>query len=149
MVELACVTGYIAAPADQIWEVLTDFGHPQRLARSIEACEMTGHGVGAVRRVTVRGRTIHERLELLDSADYTLSYRALDIGDMPAPGIAAYLATVSLRAIAEDLTKIVWRGEGEVDGSEAPDTRHFVALYERAIENLRLETACSLPSVSR
>ena len=139
MVEFAQVSGLIAAPVQPIWAVLTDFGRPQRLARSIEACEMTGEGVGAVRRVTARGRTIHERLETLDAVAHSLSYRALDTGDMPAPRITAYLATVSLRAIAADLTQIIWRSEGTTDDPAAANPRHFVTLYERAIENLRSE----------
>ena len=139
MVQLACVIGYIAAPASLIWEVLADFGHPQLLAKSIESCELYGEGVGAIRVVTARGMTIHERLEALDEAGHRLSYSALAAGQMPAPGVKTYLATVALTRLADELTEIEWWSEGEILGPADSIQAHFVALYERAIENIRAE----------
>jgi hypothetical protein len=144
MVELARATDKIAAPASRIWEVLTDFSHPQRLAKSIERCETNGSGIGAVRTVTARGMTIHERLEVLSPAEYRLSYRALPSGHMPAPGLSSYLATVILRPLTNSLTEIEWWSEGDFDATVVDETAsvpmaNFVALYERAIENLRTE----------
>ena len=139
MVELARVRASITAPIDRIWDILIDFAHPQRLARSIERCEVRGSGVGAVRVVTARGMTIHERLEAVDETNHRLSYRALPTGQMPATGVNSYLATVSLRRLAGDLTEIEWWSDGEIDAPAAIIQAHFSALYERAIENVRAD----------
>jgi len=137
MVQLACVIGYIAAPASLIWEVLADFGHPQLLAKSIESCELYGEGVGAIRVVTARGMTIHERLVEADRGAMRLRYRALDTADMPFSGVKSYLATVTLRPFGENLTRIQWSGDGDIDGSPEDVDAHFCALYTAAIANLK------------
>ena len=142
MVELARVREWVAAPAGRIWAVLTDFGHPQRLARSIEACEATGDGIGATRVVKARGLVIHERLEELDPAGQRLRYRVLDSGDPPAPGVSGYVATVVLSPRSDAVTEVEWSSEGAVEGPLDPARAHFEALYRRAIANLRVEAEC-------
>jgi carbon monoxide dehydrogenase subunit G len=139
MVELARVREPVAATASQIWAVLTDFAHPQRLAPSINACESTGEGVGAVRVVKARGLVIHERLEDLDAVGHRFRYCVLADGDPPAPGVGGYVATVVLHPISATLTDVEWSCEGEIEEPLEPIAAHFSALYRRAIANLRIE----------
>jgi carbon monoxide dehydrogenase subunit G len=141
MVELARVREPVAATASRIWEVLTDFGHPQRLASSIEACAATGDGVGATRVVKARGLVIHERLDDVDPIGHRFRYRVLDSGDPPAAGVTGYVATVVLHPVSVAVTDVEWSSEGEVEGQLEPIAAHFDALYRRAIANLRIETA--------
>jgi uncharacterized protein YndB with AHSA1/START domain len=139
VVELSRATGTIAAPVERVWRIMTDFAHPQRLAKSIEQCDATGNSVGDTRIVTARGRVIHERIEEIDLAAFRFSYRALDTGDMPMAGIRSYLATVTLRPRSDGVTDIEWRSEGDFEGDLDEIATHFEKLYSGAIANLRQE----------
>jgi hypothetical protein len=136
-VELARVTGSIAAPAEAIWTILLDFGRPQRLAPSIERCECLGVGEGAVRRVQARGLVIYEQLVEADRDALVFRYVILPSGDMPLEGVTSYAACVRLRAIVTGSTEIEWSSRGKIEGSLAPISAAFGALYDRAIENIR------------
>jgi carbon monoxide dehydrogenase subunit G len=137
--ELCRVAREVDAPADAIWALLADFGAPQVLARTIEACELHGHGVGAVRVISARGLSIHERLLELDEAKLRMRYEILDSGDMPAVGMTAYLSTVQLRPISADRTHIDWSCEGAVDGPPEAVQAQVAALYAQGISNLEAE----------
>jgi hypothetical protein len=145
MAELACVTGAIAAPAEMIWRIVTDFAHPQRLAKSIESCQATGERVGDTRTIRARGLVIHERIEAIDAAAFRFTYRVLETGDMPVRGMLSYVATVTLRPRSDAATDIAatdieWRSEGDFEGDLTEITAHLVMLYSAAIDALREQT---------
>jgi carbon monoxide dehydrogenase subunit G len=145
MAEFACVTGAIAAPVELIWRILTDFAHPQRLAKSIESCQATGERVGDTRTVRARGLVIHERIEDIDHTAFRFRYRVLETGDMPMRGMLSYVATVTLLPRSDAVTDIEWRSEGDVEGELAEISAHLITLYAAAIDNLRQETEPRAP----
>jgi len=133
VIELASVREEIAGSAPAIWEMLTDFGHPQRLAPTIDHTVLRGEGVGAVRTVhSSRGLQIHEKLLECDTAAYRFSYAILDSGDMPFAHVTSYRCTILLWPLDDARTEIHWRSEGTVDGPLAPITEFLTALYRRA-----------------
>lgn len=136
--QLAHVRETIAAPADRVWALLTDFANPQRLAPSIEACEATGSGAGATRVIRARGLVIRERLEVLDPANHRFSYRVLASGDPSTPGVSDYVATVVIHPVSPETTEIEWSSLGNVKGDATHASAHFTALYRRAIANLEM-----------
>lgn len=135
--ELARIRTTIDAPAERVWAILTDFRHPQVLARTIESCEADGDGVGAIRIVRARGLSIHERLVEVEPSGFRFVYEALPAGDMPAANLKSYWATVVLRPLGSARTEVEWRGEGEIDGQTEATMAAFADLYARAIENLQ------------
>ena len=49
------VTDRIEASADQVWDLVRDFGGIQRFAPAIESVSVQGEGIGAVRTITLPG----------------------------------------------------------------------------------------------
>jgi carbon monoxide dehydrogenase subunit G len=145
MAEFARVADVIAAPVEAIWRIVTDFAHPQRLAKSIESCQATGERVGDTRTVRARGLVIHERIEDIDDTAFRFRYRVLETGDMPMRGMRSYAATVTLRPRSDVVTEIEWRSEGDFEGDLAEISAHLVTLYSAAIANLRQETEPPAP----
>lgn len=137
---LAHVEEDVAAPADALWAVLSDFAHPQRLAASIAECTVQGQGVGAVRRViSSRGPVIYERLIECDPLTRRLVYEVLKHGDMPYPGITAYRARASLHPVSEATTRVSWLAEGTIEGPRDEVAVFLRTLYRDAIRNLTAE----------
>ena len=122
MKPLACVTDVLAASITDVWAVVSDFGHPQRLAPSIVCCTVSGEGVGAVRIVeSSRGLRIHERLVECDFAAGRFCYEVLDDGDMPFAGVTSYDCTVVVSEHAGGATEICWSSVGDITGPIEPD----------------------------
>ena len=68
----------IHAPADAIWQVISDFGAACQYLVMVDDCSVVGQGIGALRTLTsTDGSTIVERLEALDAAARRLSYALL------------------------------------------------------------------------
>ncbi|KQS03611.1 hypothetical protein ASG11_04555 [Sphingomonas sp. Leaf357] len=133
MIELASVTEVIAAPAAAIWQVLTDFGNPQRLASTINSAEVTGNGIGAVRVIrSSRGLEIHEVLIESDPIAYRFGYAILDSGDMPFAHVTSYRCAVRLAPTSDTHTEIHWRSEGTADGPTGPIADFLTTLYRNA-----------------
>jgi len=140
MVELASVTATIDGYAHVIWDVLMDFGHPERLAPTIESTELIGAGEGAVRIVkSSRGLEIHEKLIACDLANYCFRYVILDSGDMPFAGVQSYDCTVVLTPLSDSSTEVFWRSEGEIDGPIEPIRAFLAGLYVNAIKQISVQ----------
>lgn len=139
-VELASVTVTVDGNARAIWDVLMDFGHPERLAPTIDSATLIGEGEGAVRIVkSSRGLEIHEKLVACDIGDYRFRYSILDSGDMPFAGVVSYHCTVLLSPLSDSRTEILWRSEGEVDGPIAPIRAFLESLYRNAINRIEAQ----------
>lgn len=94
----------INAPADAIWQVISDFSAAgQYLARIIE-CTVEGDGIGALRTLTsANDGTIVERLDTLDAAAQRLSYALLT--DTPFGNL---LTTMALRDLGPYQAELIW-----------------------------------------
>ena len=79
------VSESVAAPAAKVWELLGDFGGVTKWGGSmLQSCSVEGEGVGAVRRIGLRGgMEIAERCEAYDAAKRSFSYSIL--GKSPIP----------------------------------------------------------------
>ncbi len=142
MIELASVSATIDANAQRIWDVLLDFGHPERLAPSIAGTTLTGEGPGAVRIVkSARGLEIHEQLVECEVAGGRFRYVVLASGEMPFPGITSYDCTITLAPLSNEQTRVVWRSEGEINGPAAPIRKFLSELYANAIGHISVHVA--------
>ncbi len=57
----------IAGGVDAVWAKIADFGGIGEWAPGLEKCELEGEGVGSVRRISMGGMQIAERLEKRDA----------------------------------------------------------------------------------
>jgi len=116
----------IYAPADAIWQVISDFGATGLYLVGVVDCTVTGEGVGAQRTLTnVDGSTIVERLETLDEAAQRLSYSLLT--DTPFGNL---LTTMALRDLGPSQAELAWSASFEPDGLPASEA---AALLEGAL----------------
>ena len=110
----------INAPADTIWQLISDFGAAGHYLAGIGDCTVAGDGVGALRTLTNGGdNTAVERLETLDKVARRLSYSLLT--DTP---FGNCLTTMAVRALGLNQAELVWSASFQPDGiplSEAVD----------------------------
>ncbi|WP_439816813.1 SRPBCC family protein [Zavarzinia sp. CC-PAN008] len=125
----------IAAPADKVWPVISNFGGIE-VGPGVEAFKLEGSGVGAVRTITLTGgAAIQERLEAHDDAKRSFSYAVIN-KDSPLP-IANYLATVVVTPDG-DGSKVHWSSTFDPVGiSEAQAEAMIAPLYRQAIQGTR------------
>jgi len=110
----------INAPADAIWQLISDFSAAGHYLVGIVACTVVGDGVGARRTLTNGGdSTAVERLETLDKVARRLSYSLLT--DTP---FGNCLTTMVVRALGLNQSELVWSASFQPVGippSEAVD----------------------------
>ena len=102
----------IEASADAAWSKLEDFGGLGSWAPGLTECKLEGSGVGSVRRLTMGGMEIAERLESLDSAARTLTYSITE-GPMPTEN---YLAEIVVTPTGDDSCAIRWSASFDAPG---------------------------------
>ena len=116
----------IHAPADAIWQVISDFGAAGQYLSGVTACTVEGEGVGALRTLTsIDGSMIVERLEALDEVAHQLSYALLT--DTPFRNC---LTTMAVRNLGPDRAEVAWSATFEADGLPASEA---VELVEGAL----------------
>lgn len=116
----------IHAPADAIWQVISDFGAAGQYLSGVAACTVEGEGVGALRTLTsIDGSMIVERLEALDEVAHQLSYALLT--DTPFRNC---LTTMAVRNLGPDRAEVAWSATFEADGLPASEA---VELVEGAL----------------
>ena len=129
----AKVTQTVAAPVEDVWRVMSDFGgiEPNEM---IAGCTMEGEGVGAVRSITLTaGGEIIERLESCDAGTHTFSYAI--INDCPLP-VKNYVATVKLSG--GDATTVEWSGTFDAAGAPEADVVKLIeGIYQGGIQRAR------------
>lgn len=102
----------IDASADKAWEKLADFGGLGSWAPGVTECKLEGSGVGSVRRLSMGGMEIAERLESLDGAARTLTYSITE-GPMPTEN---YLAEIVVTATGDASCAIRWSASFDAPG---------------------------------
>ena len=108
------VVEQIAASADDVWAILSDFGGI-KVGGPIQSFEIEGEGVGAVRTIGMSGGQVVERLDIFDPASRTFAYSILN-EDCPLP-VSAYSAKVVVSEDDQGCT-VEWRGEFDVKGGD-------------------------------
>lgn len=109
MASFAIESDYTSS-ADTVWKVLRDFGGIGSWMPGIESCEVSGEGVGAVRKIAMPGGAgVEERLEAFDDEGRSLSY---SIGAGPLP-VQSYLATISVKPEGSGCS-VKWSAEFEL-----------------------------------
>jgi carbon monoxide dehydrogenase subunit G len=110
----------INAPADAIWQLISDFGAAGHYLAGIGDCTVAGDGVGARRTLTNGGdSTVVERLETLDNDDRRLSYSLLT--DTP---FGNCLTTMVVHDLGLNQSELAWSASFQPVGipqSEAVD----------------------------
>jgi len=102
----------IESSADVAWAKLADFGGLGAWAPGVTECKLEGSGVGSVRRITMGGMEIAERLESLDDAARTLTYSITE-GPMPTEN---YLAKIVVTATGDGSCAISWSASFDAPG---------------------------------
>jgi hypothetical protein len=116
----------IHAPADAIWQVISDFGAACKYLVMVIGCTVEGQGIGALRTLTnADGSMIVERLEAVDAAARRLSYALLT--DTP---FANCLTTMAVRDLGPNQAELTWSASFQPDGLPASEA---VALLEGAL----------------
>ena len=131
----AQVTETVAAPAAEVWRVMSDFGGIEA-NEMIAGCTVDGSGVGAVRTITlVAGGEIIERLESCDDAMRTFSYAI--INDSPLP-VKNYLSTVKISDDGAGGTTVDWSSSFEASGAPEADVVKLIqGVYKGGIARAR------------
>lgn len=132
----------LAAPVARVWAVLADHGAIGSYVAGLKVARVEGQGVGAVRVIANPAGEVRERLETLDPATHSLSYRLLDPSPLP---MTNYVGSVRLAADGADGCRVEWSGRFATASVRDPQAqkRGLEQFYRGAIGGLRalLETA--------
>ena len=119
------VTRDFNVAADCVWNVLEDFGNMGWLNMADISIQVIGEGIGMVRRVSVDGQYIDERLESIDKNSQSLTYSIEECEIFPFKN---YLAEMKVESIGQDTCKITWMSnfeEGDMAKDEAESMMTF------------------------
>ena len=119
------VTRNINVPAEKVWNVLEDFGNMGWLNMADISIEVIGEGIGMVRRVSLNGQYIDERLESMDKQAGLLTYSIEECELFPFKN---YLAQMTVEKINEFECKMTWMSdfeEGNMPKEEAESMMTF------------------------
>jgi len=118
----------LPAAVDVVWPLVSRFDDLRAWAPKAEVVEVTGSGVGAIRRVTAQIGEFVERCEAHDPQSLSFSYRVLA---SPLP-LRDYVAVVRLTALSPDRCQIEWSSEFTVsDGDESAMAKAIEATYRK------------------
>ena len=125
----------IAASADAVWEVISDFNGIGKFVAAVAGSTMEGSGVGAVRTLTFQdGGQVVERLEGLDAQARTLSYSILSA---PLP-LADYVSTMTVRGLGGGRCELAWSSTFEPKGAPEAEVRQIIeGVYSGGFEGLK------------
>jgi hypothetical protein len=125
----------VAASADDVWRVMSDFGgiEPNEM---IAGCSLEGEGVGAVRTITLNGGgEIVERLESQD--DNVRVFRYAIINDCPLP-VKNYTATVAVLDAGPGAAEVDWTGNFNASGAPEDQVVTLIeGVYRGGIQRAR------------
>lgn len=119
------VTRNFNVPAEKVWSVLEDFGNMGWLNMADISIEVIGEGIGMVRRVSLNGQYIDERLESMDKQAGLLTYSIEECELFPFKN---YLAQMTVEKINELECKMTWMSdfeEGNMPKEEAESMMTF------------------------
>lgn len=124
------------APADEVWEIVSDFNGLTRFIPAIAASTTEGEGIGAVRTLTLEnGALILEKLESFqESPSRSFSY---SIVTSPLP-VAGYHATVEVFDIGSSRSNMTWSSSFEPDGVTEEEAQDVIrGIYSMGFDGLK------------
>jgi carbon monoxide dehydrogenase subunit G len=128
------VTDIIAAPIDDVWALLADFGGIARIMRGMDDVQVVGEGLGQDRVISLGGGArVVERLTWHDPDAYAFSYTIVEGAGLP---MQRYVATVRLSS-QDSGTHVHWQGHFVVDGDEADAVKLVEGIYRGGIKGTR------------
>lgn len=136
----------VKAPPDKVWATVKNFDSLNKWHPGFSNDQLvsgSNNTVGAVRKLTIKdGPVITEKLLAFDDASRSFRYM---IVDSPLP-VAHYVSTVAVRAGADGMTKVTWRGtfkrKNTADNppeaeSDAGVTKLLQGVYRGGLDNLK------------
>jgi hypothetical protein len=132
MAYAALIERTVAVPRARFFAQLADFGAVGKfMPDTIESVEMQGQGIGAVRKVSVKGMPgqIHERLEA------AFDQRLLSYSIVANPGLPVdhYHAVVELSDAPGGKTLVRWGSNWEAKGAPVAEVRSLLEGFYTAI----------------
>jgi hypothetical protein len=125
----------IEASASDVWNILSDFGGI-KVGGPIEAFEIEGEGVGAVRTITTGGGQVIERLDQFDVDALTFAYCIVN-EDNPLP-VSNYSSIVKIAADGDKSCTVEWTGTFEPKGVDEETASKVVrGIYTGGIMGAR------------
>ncbi len=127
----------VAASADQVWQIMADFGGVDKWAdpNLIKSCESDGNSAGAVRTLTLAdGAVIRERLEAIDASARRFTYAI--IGECPLP-VKDYVATAKVTELGADQCQVDWQSTFEPIGSVEEAEKMVQGIYVGGVAGIR------------
>jgi len=129
------VTETVAASAQDVWTVLSDFGgiEPNEM---IASCSVEGEGVGAVRTIGLNGGgEIIERLESHDDGARVFSYAIIKKCPLPVDN---YLSTVKISDGDSGSCSVNWSSTFDAVGAPEADVVKLIeGVYNAGIQRAR------------
>lgn len=123
-------SGEIAAPADQVWDLIRDFGGIDRYTPGVDVtCD--GEGEGAVRTIAMGGASIVERCEKRDDDAKVLQY---SIQESPLP-LSNYLSTMKVSGSGDSST-LEWSATFDSDNEEMA-SQIVAGIYDGGIKAIQ------------
>jgi hypothetical protein len=127
-------TGSFAVPAEKLWALVSDFGGLAKYMDGIDACEVEGEGVGALRKIPVGDDHVVESLDVLDHDGLTLVYSIIS-GPMP---FKDYSAKMVVTREGEDACLLTWTGTFEANGVPIEKAERIAGgIYRGGIKSYR------------
>ena len=132
----AKVVKRVEAPADAVWERLSDFSGIE-VGGPVESVSYEGEGVGMLRTIGMAGGSVVERLVAHDAAARTFTYAIIN-DDCPLP-FRDYSATVTVSDNGDGSSTVDWTGTFEPRGvPEEQAVGVATGIYAGAIKGARL-----------
>lgn len=126
----------IEAPADEVWALIADFGAIDRYSPMVESCRLEGEaGVGQRRVLRLdNGTTTISRLEAIDPAARTLTYRILET-KLP---LDDYTSTMVVEPKGASVCEVTWRSDFRPKDATLEEATSFLdAALLASIRDLR------------
>ena len=129
------VSETVAASADAVWGVMSDFGgiEPNEM---ISSCTVEGSGVGAVRTIGLNGGgEVIERLESQDDGALKFSYAIINKSPLP---VGNYISTVKISDAGNGSTNVDWSSTFDAMGAPEADVIKLIqGVYKVGIQRVR------------
>ncbi|MDZ7691951.1 MAG: SRPBCC family protein [Balneolaceae bacterium] len=129
------VTGTINAPAEDVWELVSNFNGLDQFVEAIANCSTEGAGIGAIRTLTLQdGGKVKEKLESQDADNKVLTY---SIVESPMP-IQNYTGTLQVNELEDGKSEFIWSSTFEAaEGKEDEMKEALEGLYSLGVEGLK------------